>query len=256
MSSGSEGPSIRFEDVTLRLRTYRERRPSLKQTFVGLFRSSPTPKEERELYANLDLGFQPGERVGLIGANGAGKTTLLKMACGIYRPTQGVVRVRGHVSALIEMGSGLNMELSGEDNVYLLGALHGRPRSEIKERIEPILRFAELGADRHMPIKYYSHGMRLRLAFATATDFRPEILLVDEIFAGGDLSFLKRAREKMRLLIEESELLVMVSHNLGLISDLCTRCVWLDRGRVQADGPTEEVLPAYKSWHQSRSSGS
>lgn len=253
MCSGSEGASLRFDGVTLRLRTYREHRPSLKQSVIGLLTNTAPPADTRELFSSLDLGFEAGERIGLVGANGAGKTTLLKMACGIYRPSGGRVTVRGRISSLIEMGAGLNMELSGEENIYLLGALHGRSRREVRERVEAILGFAELGGDRYMPIKYYSHGMRLRLAFATATDFRPEVLLVDEVFAGGDLSFVRRARERMKSLIDASELLVMVSHNLGLVREMCTRCVWLEQGRVRLDGPTTDVLPEYTAWHRARS---
>lgn len=247
--------SLRFEGVTLRLRSFADPKPSLKRAAVALARGGARPGQHgsRTLFDGLDLSFGAGERVAIVGANGAGKTTLLKMACGIYRPAEGRVVARGRVSALIEMGAGLNMELSGEDNIYLLGALHGRRRSEIRERIGPVLDFAELHEARHTPIKYYSHGMRLRLAFAAVTELEPEILLVDEVFAGGDLSFVRRARERMRGLIDRSHLLVMVSHNLALVRQLCDRCVWLDEGRVVADGATGEVLPRYTDWHRSRS---
>lgn len=241
------GALIDLRDVTLRFRRYGDTRPTLKQTVLNrIFRRQFKTVSEFALYDGLSLTVGRGERLGVIGHNGAGKSTLLKMISGIYRPTRGVVRVRGRVAPLIELGAGFNPELSGVENIYLNGAVLGFSQAEMRAKVEGILEFAGLREFANTPVKYYSSGMTLRLAFSIATDVEPEVLLVDEIFAAGDQEFVAKARQRMQKLIDASHIMVFVSHSLPLVRELCNRVVWLDHGKVVRDGSPAEVVGAYE----------
>jgi ABC-type polysaccharide/polyol phosphate transport system ATPase subunit len=240
------GARIEFQDVSLHFRRYGDSSPSLKQTVINtLFRRKFKSVSTHELYRDLSLGIGQGERVGIIGHNGAGKSTLLKMICGIYRPSAGMVRVRGRVAPLIELGAGFSMELSGVENIFLNGAVLGFSPREMQRKVEPILEFAGLREHANMPVKYYSSGMLLRLAFSIATDIDPEILLIDEILGAGDLEFQGRAAQRMRDLQNKAHIIVVVSHALTTITQMCTRCLWIDHGKVRMDGDPAEVCAAY-----------
>lgn len=243
---GARGAVIDFSRVSLRFRRYGDTSPTLKQTVLNtLFRRRYKSVSSHELYRDLSLTIRSGERVGIIGHNGAGKSTLLKMICGIYRPNAGVVRVRGRVAPLIELGAGFSMELSGVENIYLNGAVLGFSPREMSRKVEPILEFAGLREHANMPVKYYSSGMLLRLAFSIATDIEPEILLIDEILGAGDLEFQGRAAQRMQDLQRKAEIIVVVSHALTTITQLSTRVLWIDHGVVRMDGAPGEVCAAY-----------
>lgn len=164
---------------------------------------------------------------------------------GVYAPTAGVVTTRGRISAMIELGAGLDGELTGRENIHLLSAFLARPAAETRRRVEPILEFAGLGEFADVPIKYYSAGMQLRLGFSIATDDQPEILLLDELFAGGDAEFLARARERMRALIRGSAILVLVSHDTGLLREFCDVGIVVSRGAVSPIQPIGQAVDAY-----------
>lgn len=181
----------------------------------------------------------------VLGHNGAGKSTLLRVMARIYRPSTGTLDVRGMVAPLIEMGAGFNPELSGLENIILNGAMFGYGRKAMLEKVEGIWDFTELREFANLPLKYYSSGMYLRLAFGVATGIDPDILLVDEALGVGDAAFAEKAKARIRGLIDRSNLVVIVSHNMTTLRELCTRGVRLDHGRVVADGPIDEVIDAY-----------
>lgn len=241
---------IEIESVSLRFRKYRDRSLSLKQAVVdAIFRRSYTKTEDFWIYQDLSLRIDHGQRLGVIGPNGAGKSTLLKVISGIYHPAKGIVRVVGNIAPLIELGAGLNPELSGRENILLMGALLGFSPKVMKAKVGRILDFAGLNEFAPTPIKYYSAGMLLRLAFSIATDVQPEILLIDEIFAGGDAVFVQKATDRMNELVNTSNIVVLVSHNMRLIRDLTDRVIWIDRGRIVEDGNADEVCSGYERRH-------
>lgn len=232
--------------VSMRFRSYGDTLPSLKQIVLNkLHRRQYKKTTEFWLYRDLNLTIRQGSRVGIVGPNGAGKSTLLKMISGIYRPTKGTIRVRGRIAPLIELGAGMLPELSGSENIIINGVLMGFSPRQMRKKIQRILEFAGLQEFWDMPIKYYSSGMLMRLAFSTATDIDPEILLIDEVFASGDAEFMEKAKTRMGNLMDESHIVVMVSHQLDLIKQLCTRALWIDHGRIVADGEPPEVIRQY-----------
>jgi len=203
--------------------------------------------ERKEFWALSDVGFDiaPGDVVGLIGRNGAGKSTLLKILSRIIEPTTGRAFLRGRVGSLLEVGTGFHPELTGRENVYLNGAILGMGRREVRRKFDEIVGFAEVEQFIDTPVKRYSTGMHMRLAFAVAAQLEPEILLVDEVLAVGDSAFQKKCIGKMDEVGREGRTVVFVSHSMTAITRLCPRAILLDRGRVIADGPASEVAAAY-----------
>ncbi len=197
--------------------------------------------------ALTDVSFEvaAGEAVGIIGGNGSGKSTLIKLVAGLLRPTAGELTVNGRVAALIELGAGFHPEISGRENIFINGALLGLSRGRIEERYDDIVEFAGLGDFIEEPIKNYSSGMYVRLGFAVAVHADPEILLVDEVLAVGDEEFVHRCIARIEEHLAQGGTLLVVSHSMGLIDDVCDRAVWLDRGRLRAIGSTRRVIDAY-----------
>ena len=193
----------------------------------------------------VSLEVREGEVLGLIGRNGAGKTTLLKILCRITRPTTGWAEIHGRVGSLLEVGTGFHPELTGRENTFLSGAILGMTRREIISKFDEIVAFAELEKFIDTPVKHYSSGMYVRLAFAVAAHLEPEILLVDEVLAVGDINFQKKCLGKMGDVARAGRTVVLVSHSMGAINALCSRCVILDRGGVEFDGATEEATTRY-----------
>jgi ABC-type polysaccharide/polyol phosphate transport system ATPase subunit len=186
-----------------------------------------------------------GERIGIMGHNGAGKSTLLRLLARIYPPTTGRLSIRGSVAPLIEMGAGFNPELSGRENILLNGAMLGMSRREMQRKVDGIWEFTGLREFASMPLKYYSSGMYLRLAFGIATEVDPEILLIDESLGAGDVSFVEKAKARIRGLVDRSNLVAIVSHDLGSLLELCRRGIWMEQGRIRGDGPIRDVMHAY-----------
>lgn len=200
---------------------------------------------EKHAVADATLTIHEGERVGIIGRNGAGKTTLLQMLSGISSPSAGTLDVNGKVTAIFTLGLGLRDDVTGRENIYLDGELHGRTREETEALVEPIIAFAELGAFIDRPVRTYSTGMKARLAFAMLAHIEPEILIIDEALSVGDASFAAKATAKMRELASRGRILIVVSHSMGAIVDMCTRCIWMDEGTVRMDGDPKTVTEAY-----------
>lgn len=225
-------------------------RRSLRDVLTGgartaLARGRRLPREELWSLRDVDLTVAEGEAVGVIGRNGAGKSTLLKILTRITEPTYGVARTRGRVGSLLEVGIGFHPELTGRENVYLNGALLGMGRRAIAERFDEIVDFAGVPRFVDTPVKRYSSGMYLRLAFAVAAHLDAEIMVVDEVLAVGDAEFQRRCLGKMGSLGRQGRTVVFVSHHLDAILRLCPRAIWLDRGQVRARGPAGDVVDAY-----------
>src|SRR5882762_5939000 len=196
---------------------------------------------------DVSLEVKEGEVLGLIGRNGAGKTTLLKVLSRITRPTTGWAEIHGRVGSLLEVGTGFHPELTGRENTFLSGAILGMGKAEIERKFDEIVAFAELEKFIDTPVKHYSSGMYVRLAFAVAAHLEPEMLLVDEVLAVGDVTFQKKCMGKMGDVARAGRTVVLVSHNMNAILTLCTRAVMLDGGSVRQNGPAHEVVSAYES---------
>ena len=188
-----------------------------------------------------------GEIFGVIGRNGAGKSTLLKVVSGIYKPTSGKAVSAGRIAPMLELGSGFDPELSGRDNIFLNGAILGFSEEFLKSKYDEIVAFSELGDFIHQPIKTYSSGMMMRLAFSVATIVEPEILIVDEILAVGDASFQQKSRARMLELMQGGTTVLFVSHSMDQIREMCDRVLWLDHGTVKMIGETQQVCDAYET---------
>lgn len=214
--------------------------------------------DEKTLWALRDVSFRigEGELVGIIGRNGAGKSTLLKLLCRIMYPTSGTIRARGRIASLLEVGTGFHDELTGRENVYLNGSIMGMKRAEIDRKLEAVVDFAGVGRFIDTPIKRYSSGMRLRLGFAVAAHMEPDILLVDEVLAVGDIEFQKKCLKSMGDLRGGGRTVLFVSHNMAAVEHLCPRTIWIHGGRVHRDGASSEVIPAYMATFAAVSQGS
>jgi lipopolysaccharide transport system ATP-binding protein len=194
---------------------------------------------------DVSFDVRYGERVGIIGRNGAGKSTLLKILSRIIYPTVGEARIRGRLISLLEVGTGFVGDLTGRENLYLNASIHGLSRSEISDRFDDIVDFADVHAFLDTPVKRYSSGMQMRLAFSVAAHLDPDILLLDEVLTVGDLEFQKRCLERVEQLVSEGRTLLFVSHSVDAVRNFCDRCIWLEGGRILRDGPAEDVLREY-----------
>jgi lipopolysaccharide transport system ATP-binding protein len=195
--------------------------------------------------SNINLRLSSGDRLGLVGSNGAGKTTLLRVLAGIYEPVLGNLHVKGSLNALLDPNLGMNVELTGRENILLRGLYNGLPRSALPRLEEDVAEFAELADFLDLPVRIYSAGMVVRLGFALATAITPQILLMDERFLAGDAAFLEKARHRLEEMVRGADILVLSSHQTGIVRNWCTRVVWLDQGQIVADGPADEVLDRY-----------
>jgi lipopolysaccharide transport system ATP-binding protein len=236
---------ILFENVSKRFILHHERPRSFQELALSLFRRNPNSREEFWALRDVSLAISAGEIVGLIGSNGAGKSTLLKLASRIIQPTAGRVKVGGRVGALLELGAGFHPDLTGRENIYLNGSILGLSRREISQQLGFIIDFAEMSRFIDMPVRNYSSGMLVRLGFAVATSFRPDVLLVDEVLAVGDEAFQAKCLQRIGQMRENGITILFVSHNLETVRHLCHRAIWLDGGRVQAEGESNAVIAAY-----------
>jgi len=233
--------AIKVEGLTKVYRLYDDPVDRVKES-LHPFRK----KYHRDFFALNDVSFEikKGETVGIIGKNGAGKSTLLKILTGVLTPTQGQVQSNGKTLALLELGAGFNLELTGIENVYFNGTLLGATREEMNEKLDAILEFADIGDFVHQPVKTYSSGMTVRLAFAVIANMDPEVLIVDEALSVGDAFFVQKCMRFLRKFIEKGTL-VFVSHDSGAVLNLCSRAIWLHEGRLKSDGPPKKISEAY-----------
>lgn len=233
-------PSILVEDLCVRFRPYVERKPTLRRTLGR--RRAP---EEVVAIDHVSFSVNPGEAFGIIGRNGAGKSTLLRCIAGTLRPNAGKVVVNGKTSTLLQLGVGFIPELTGRRNVYLGGLAAGMRKSEIDERYEEIVSYTGLEEAINRPVKTYSSGMFSRLAFSVAMHLDPEVLLLDEVLAVGDEGFRKKSMQAMQDLLDRAGTIVFVSHSLTSVKEFCDRSIWLEQGRIVAEGSATEVVDAY-----------
>jgi ABC-2 type transport system ATP-binding protein/lipopolysaccharide transport system ATP-binding protein len=196
---------------------------------------------------DVSLSLASGDRLALIGANGAGKTTLLRVMAGIYEPVSGAVQIHGRVSPMFDLGLGIDADLSGYDNIRIRGLLLGLSSQEIEQLLPGIAEFTELGDYLDMPVRTYSSGMTLRLTFAVATCFEPEILLMDEWIVAGDAHFMAKAHARIDSFLQKASVLVLASHNLDICRTWCNKGLWMERGQVRALGPVSDVIAAYQA---------
>ncbi len=213
----------------------------------GIPEPSSNRGEKKVIWALKDINFDiyHGDKVGIIGKNGAGKSTLLKILSRLVYPTEGEAIIRGKVTSLLEVGTGFNPNLSGRENVYLNASLHGLQRREIDKIFDDIVEFSEVKKFIDTPVKHYSSGMRMRLAFAVAAHLDPDILLLDEVLAVGDMSFQQKCLKRVQGLTSEGRTVLFVSHSMDAVARFCDRCIWLEQGRVVQDGTAEEVIASY-----------
>jgi len=253
---------IKFSSVSKRFVLHHERARSFQDIVVSLFglrtpskRGVALPQPANQVFWALrdaNFGIYAGEAVGIIGENGSGKSTTLKLISRILVPTSGSVSVKGKVSALLELGTGFHPELTGRENIFLNGSLLGIPRKEMVERYQAIVDFSELDEFIDTPIKHYSSGMVMRLGFAVAINVDPDILLTDEVLAVGDEAFQRKCLEHIAILRRRGVTIVYVSHALDSVRALCRRAIWLDHGRIVADGPSGDVIDRYLDYENEK----
>jgi lipopolysaccharide transport system ATP-binding protein len=240
---------IHVEDVSVLFPLYHGSSRSLKKMVVAAASGRLAQDQQQRVVvralSNINLHLESGDRLGLVGSNGAGKTTLLRVLAGIYEPVLGRLRVKGSLNALLDPNLGMNMELTGRENILLRGLYHGLARSALPRLEEDVADFAELSDFIDLPVRIYSAGMVVRLGFALATAIKPQILLMDEWFLAGDAVFLDKARHRLEEMVRGADILVLSSHQADIVRSWCTRVLWLDQGHVVADGPADEVLDQY-----------
>ncbi len=244
MSSNS--PVIRLENVTQRFRVIHERPDTLRELFSKFFRKSAS-FHDFEAVKNVSFEVSHGQMLALIGRNGSGKSTLLKIIAGVYRPTAGTVQVNGSLAPLIELGAGFHHELTGRENILLNGLLMGYSKQQMLERQQRIIDFADIGEFIDAPVKQYSSGMYMRLAFAVATEVDPQILVLDEILAVGDMGFQEKCFDRIQKFKHEGKTILLVTHNMGVVEEHCDRAILLDQGSLIIDGSPNESIAMYKT---------
>ncbi len=241
---------IDLQGVSLDFPLYHGNARSLKRTVLtGMTgRMANDEKHRVVVHALRDISFnlKRGDRLGLVGTNGAGKTTLLRTLAGIFEPVVGRLLVRGNISALLDPKLGLNMDMTGRENIGLRGLFNGMSRPEIARLEEDVATFAELGHFIDLPVRIYSSGMMVRLGFALATSIRPQVLLMDEWFLAGDAAFMDKARGRLEDMVRGAEIMVLSSHAAPVVRQWCTRVIWMDQGRIRDDGPVGAVMDRYE----------
>ena len=234
--------SIEIKNVTKRFKVFYDKPNTLKERLV-FWKNSKA--EERTVLENINLKIKKGDTVALIGVNGSGKSTLLKLMTKIIYPTKGSIITKGKLTSLLELGAGFHDDFTGRENIYFNASIFGLTRKEIEAKIDDIIEFSELGDFIDNPVRTYSSGMYMRLAFSVAINVEAEILLIDEILAVGDQHFQDKCFAKLHELKESDKTIVIVSHSLESIKKLCNRAVWINKGHIEKDGKTEEVIEEY-----------
>lgn len=241
---------IKLHNVCVDIPVFNSQGRSLKKTIMGFATGGKIGLNESgrtiiKSLSNINLEIANNERVGLLGHNGAGKSTLLRVLGGVYTPSSGYAEINGKVGSLIDISLGIDSEATGLENIFLRGALLGISKKKIEQELENIIEFSELGDFINMPVRTYSTGMHMRLAFTVSTMITPDILLMDEWLSVGDLGFQDKAEKKLSELVNRSNILVIASHSRELIEKCCDRAIWLEHGSIVMDGPSSEVCNCY-----------
>ena len=247
--SDSDNALIEAKDLSLSFPLYLDNDPNAKSKFIEIFNfNKPKIEKVKSIHAINKINFKIEAKscVGIIGHNGAGKSSLIRLISNIYTPTKGNILVKGKVTTLMDFGIGFNAHLDAIENIKIASLIMGIPKEHIKERTQEILEFSELKEFSNLPLKYYSKGMRSRLGFCTATDIAPEILLLDEVFSGGDIHWVKKSLKRLEAVIEKAKIVVIISHNLNTIEKYCSRSIWLKKGEVLMDGSSVDIIKEYR----------
>ena len=239
------GTIIKVKNGTVRCNKATENYNGLKEYVIKMLKGELMFQEFLAL-KEVNFEVKKGESWGVIGANGSGKSTLLKLICGILKPYKGTVKVHGKIAPLIELGAGFDPQLTARENIYLNGALLGHKKAFMEMHFNEIIEFAELGDFIDVPIKNFSSGMAARLGFAVATIVKPDILIVDEVLAVGDIAFQEKCRKRMESLLQNGTTLLFVSHSSKQVKELCQNVIWLDKGHVVAQGRAEDIIQKYE----------
>lgn len=234
--------TISVQDVKKSFKVYFDKGNMLKERILFPNRNR---YERREVLNGISFQCHKGEAVGIIGKNGCGKSTMLKLLSKILRPNAGTITVNGRVSSLIELGAGFHMDMTGRENIYINASIFGLKKKEINRRIDDIICFSELGESIDNPVRTYSSGMYMRLAFSVAINVDADILLVDEILAVGDVNFQKKCFNRLREIKQSGTTIVIVSHSMAQLYEICDRLIWIDNGRIQKDGDVRQTAEAY-----------
>ncbi len=244
MFESSELPAVTVDNIVQRFRVIQERPDTLRELFSKFFRKEVN-YHDFDAVNNVSFTVRPGEMLAIIGRNGSGKSTLLKVIAGIYRPTSGTVRVTGSIAPLLELGAGMHTELTGRENILLNGLLMGFSKRQMLQREERIIEFADIGDFIDVPVKQYSTGMYMRLAFSVATEVDPDILVIDEILAVGDSGFQRKCFERLKRFRESGKTILFVTHSMDQVVGQCDRAILLDRGQLLFDGDPREAVERY-----------
>ena len=236
---------IEVNHLAMEFKVSKDKIDTLKEYVIRTIKRNKNQHEKIRILDDVSFKIYKGERVGILGFNGAGKSTLLRIIAGIYEPTEGEIKINGKIAPLLEISAGFDKNYTGKNNVFLNGALLSMDENFIKEKYDEIVEFSELGEHINYPVKNYSKGMRAKLGFSIATLVNPEILIIDEILAVGDIKFRKKSSEKIRSMMKEGVTVLLVSHSINQIRQICDRCIWLENGRVYMEGETRKVCDAY-----------
>lgn len=236
---------IQLENVTISFRVPHEKIPTFQEYAIRWLKRRRVSYTYFNALNNVSFSVKKGDTVGIIGSNGAGKSTLLKVIAQVIRPNQGRLYVEGRIAPLLELGAGFDYELTGRENIFLNGAILGFSRKNIADRLESIMEFSGIGEFIDAPIRTYSSGMVARLGFAIATDIQPDILIIDEILAVGDTDFQKKSAKRILQYHTDGSTILVVSHNLDSIKNLCNHVIWLEHGLVKNTGPVDDILNQY-----------
>lgn len=241
---------IKLKDVGVEFTIFNARSRSIKNRVLhaatgGKIRRQNDGAVRVQALANINLEIANGERIGLIGHNGSGKTTMLRLLSRIYQPTSGTATIVGEPTSLINISLGIDPEATGRENIRLRGAIMGMSKKQIQKHTGAIAEFADLGDFLDLPLRTYSSGMQLRLAFAISTTVRPEILIMDEWLSAGDENFAHQADARLRSVVDSTEILILASHSQELLRHNCTRLIWLEHGSIRMDGKFDDVAPLY-----------
>lgn len=238
---------IELRDAGLKFTLRQHRKVTLKEYLTrGLFLQSRNPTIAVHALSHINLTAHDGERIGVLGHNGAGKSTLLKLLAGVYPPTTGTVHVEGRICSLFDIALGFELDANGWENIKYRSYLLGETPRTLEKKLHEIAEFSELGTFLDVPVRYYSSGMLVRLAFSISTAVEPEVLLIDEVLGAGDLAFQLKARERMRNMMAAARLMVLVTHEIPTLEEICNRAIWMQHGAVMMDGNPKEVVAAYK----------
>lgn len=236
---------IKVSNLTQRFRIVQERPDTVRELFAKFFRSSHTSYHDFDALKDVSFEVHEGEMLGIVGGNGSGKSTLLKIIAGVYQPSSGTVSVHGSLAPLIELGAGFHGELTGRENILMNGLLMGFSKKQMNSREASIIDFADIGDFIDVPVKQYSSGMYMRLAFAVATEVNPDILVIDEILGVGDMAYQQKCFERLEKFRTAGKTILFVTHTLEQVQKNCDRAIYLDKGTLVADGTPQEIISLY-----------